>query len=89
MATTICRYKRPRRHRLQVNLTIDPHVLERVKQFMGEIGETSLSNFVEGLFECVLRDTCEGCPGYEELPDDEKAKIVGKFGVGKWEFEDD
>ena len=89
MATTICRYKRPRRHRPQVNLTIDAHVLERVKEFMAEIGETSLSNFVEGLFECVLRDTCEGCPAYDELPQEDKAKITGKVGVGKWEFEDD
>ncbi|GAG25928.1 unnamed protein product, partial [marine sediment metagenome] len=27
---------------------------------------------------------CEGCPFYEELPEDEKEEVKGKAGVGKW-----
>jgi len=30
-----------------------------------------------------MRDSCEGCPAYENLPEEEKAKITGKVGVGK------
>ena len=51
---------------------------------MGELGETSLSSFTESLYECVLRDDCGDCPTYEDLPEEEKAKITGKVGVGKW-----
>ena len=51
---------------------------------MAKVGETSLSAFTESLYECVLRDSCEGCPVYENLPEEEKAKITGKVGVGKW-----
>lgn len=89
MATAICKHKLPRRHRVQVNLTLDRHVLDGARNLMAEIGETSLSNFVEGLIDCVLRDTCEGCSAYEELPEAEKAKITGKVGAGKWTTEDD
>jgi len=51
---------------------------------MREIGETSLSSFTEGLYECVLRDSCDGCLAYDSLSDEEKDKITGKVGVGKW-----
>ena len=84
MATAVCLSKRPRKRRVQINLTIDPDVLNKIRDLMGELGETSLSNFTEGLYECVLRDSCNGCPSYEELPDDQKAKVTGKVGVGKW-----
>ncbi len=88
MSLAKCSMKRARKRRSQVNLTIDPSLLQRVRELMKDIGETSLSNFTEGLYDCVLRDTCEGCPSYEELPAEEKAKIKGKVGVGKW-VEDD
>ena len=84
MATTVCLSKRLRKRRVQINLTIDPDVLNKIRDLMGALGETSLSNFTEGLYECVLRDSCNGCPTYEELPDEEKAKVTGKVGVGKW-----
>lgn len=89
MATTACLLKRPRKRRVQINLTIDPDVLHKVRDLMNELGETSLSNFTEGLYECVLRDTCDGCSAYEELPDDEKRRIKGKIGVGKQIIEED
>jgi len=84
MATATCLTKRLRKRRVQINLTIDPDVLNRIRDLMGELGETSLSNFTEGLYECVLRDTCEGCSAYESLSEEEKAEITGKVGVGKW-----
>lgn len=84
MSTAVCLSKRLRKRRIQVNLTIDPAVLNKIRDFMGELGETSLSNFTEGLYECVLRDSCEGCPTYDDLPEEEKAQITGKVGVGKW-----
>ena len=84
MATAICLIKRPHKRRTQINLTIDPDVLARVRDLMGELGETSLSSFTESLYECVLRDDCGDCPAYEDLPEEEKAKITGKVGVGKW-----
>jgi len=51
---------------------------------MEKEGETNLSAIIEGFIDCGIRDTCEGCPAYEELPEEEKAKIKGKAGVGKW-----
>ena len=89
MATAVCLLKRPRKRRVQINLTIDPDVLAKVRDLIGEVGESSLSNFTEGLYECVLRDDCEGCPAYEELPDEEKEKITGKVGTGKWITEEE
>lgn len=84
MATAICLLKGPRKRRVQINLTIDPDVLAKVRDLMSELSETSLSSFTEGLYECVLRDDCRDCPAYENLPDEEKEKITGKIGVGKW-----
>ncbi len=49
MATAVCLSKRPRKRRVQINLTIDPDVLNKIRDLMGELGETSLSNFTEGL----------------------------------------
>lgn len=89
MAVTSCRVReRPKRHRTVVSLTLDPHILASLKKEMQRLGETNFSNFVEGIFDCFLRETCEGCPAYENLPREEKAKITGKVGVGKWEMED-
>ena len=82
MATAICLLKRPRKRRTQINLTIDPNTLTRVRQLMVELGETSLSSFTEGLYECILRDSCEDCPTFEALPPEERERIVGKIGVG-------
>ena len=84
MATAVCVLRRPRKRRVQINLTIAPDALVKVRDLMAELGETSLSNFTEGLYECVVRDDCGGCPAFENLPDDEKAKVNGKVGVGKW-----
>ena len=89
MATAVCLVRRPRKRRVQINLTIDPDVLGSVRALMSELGETSLSNFTEGLYECVLRDDCEGCPAYDSLPDEDKDKIKGKVGVGKWVTDED
>ena len=89
MATAVCLLRRPRKRRVQVNMTIDPDVLVRIKDLMAELGETSLSNFTEGLYECVLRTNCEGCPAYENLPEEEKTKVTGKVGVGKWETDEE
>lgn len=89
MLMTVCALKRTRKRRVQINLTIDPDVLRKVRALMSQLGENSLSSFTEGLYECVLLDTCDGCPAYEELPDDEKRKIKGKIGVGKQIIEED
>ena len=74
---------RPRRTTVAVNL--NEEVLKKLKDEMQRLGEDNFSRFVEGIFECFLRETCKGCPAYEDLPDKEKAKITGKIGVGKWE----
>ncbi len=89
MATAVCLLRRPRKRRVQVNMTIAPDILLRIRDLMTELGETSLSSFTEGLYECVLRDDCEGCPAYESLPKEEKAKVTGKVGVGKWEIDEE
>ena len=84
MSIAPCSLKRSRKRRVQINLTIDPIVLSKIRELMNTLEETSLSKFTEGLYECVLRDDCEGCPAYEDLPEEEKAQITGKTGVGKW-----
>ncbi len=88
MATIVCNRKRPRRHRLQVNITLDPHIIEKARVYMAKIGETSMSSFIEGLIDCAVRDTCDGCPNYEEMPEEEQAKVTGKRGAGKQITED-
>ena len=67
-----------------MSITIDPHVLDGLKRWMVREGETNLSAAIQGFIECGIRDSCEDCPYYEELPKDEKDKIKGKAGVGKW-----
>jgi len=90
MATIACTVrKRPKRHRTVVSLTLDPHILASLKNEMVRLGETNFSNFVEGIFECFLRESCDGCPAYEELPEDEKTKVTGKVGAGKWTTNED
>ena len=82
-----CEKKRAKRHRRTMSITIDPHVLDALKRWMEKEGETNLSAVIESFIECGVRDTCQGCPDYEELPDEEKAKITGKAGINKWEGE--
>ncbi len=74
-----------KRRRRTLSITIDPHVLDALKQWMEKEGERNLSAVIEGFIDCGIRDTCDGCPDYEELPQEEKDKISRKVGVGKWE----
>ena len=79
-----CERKPPKRHRITLSITVDPHILESLKKWMAREGETNLSSVIEGFVDCGIRDSCEGCPSYEELPDDEKKTVGEKAGVGKW-----
>ena len=89
MAITSCTVReRPKRHRAVVSLTLDLHIVASLKKEMERLGERNFSNFVEGIFECFLRDTCEGCPYYEELPEEKQVKVTGKRGAGKQITED-
>ena len=47
-------------------------------------GDTNLSSVIEGFIDCGIRDTCDGCPHYGEMPEEEKAQFKDKVGVGKW-----
>ncbi len=51
-----------KRRRRTLSITIDPHVLDALKQWMGNRGEHNLSAVIEGFIDCGVRDTCEGCP---------------------------
>ena len=84
MVVINCDRKRVKRHRTTLSITIDRHVLDAFKRWMEKEGETNLSALIEGFIDCGIRDTCEGCPAYDELAEEEKAKIKGKAGVGKW-----
>lgn len=84
MNTVKCKRTRPRKKRPTLSITIDPHVLDGLKKWMEGEGETNMSATIQGFIECGIRDTCDGCPYYEELPDDEKEEVTGKAGVGKW-----
>lgn len=84
MAILNCQRKRVKRHRTTLSITIDPHVLDALKRWMEKEGETNLSAVIEGFIDCGIRDNCDGCPAYEELPEEERAKVEGKVGVGKW-----
>ena len=79
-----CKRTRPKRWRPTLSITIDPHVLDGLKKWMEREKETNMSAVIQGFVECGIRDTCEGCPYYEDLPADEKELIKGKAGVGKW-----
>ena len=76
--------KRTKRHRNVTSLTLDPHIVADLKKEMEYLGEANFSNFVEGILECFLRETCDGCPTYDTLPEHEKTEIEGKIGAGKW-----
>lgn len=89
MVVANCNKTRVRRHRSTLSITIDPHVLDALKRWMKKEGETNLSAVIEGFIDCGIRDTCDGCPNYEELPDEEKAAVTGKVGVDKWEGRED
>ena len=80
-----CERERTKRNRTTLSITVDRHVLDALKQWMGNRGEHNLSAVIEGFIDCGVRDTCEGCPDYEKLPQDEKDGISGKLSVGKWE----
>lgn len=85
MAIRSCTIReRPKRHRTVISLTLDPHIVASLKQEMERLKERNFSNFVEGIFECFLRDTCENCPSWEALPDEDKERITNKIGAGKW-----
>lgn len=71
-----CQIKRTKRHRTSLSITIDRHVLDALKQWMKQEGETNLSAVIEGFIECGVRDTCDGCPYAEEEGQE-------KVGVGK------
>ena len=83
-----CNRKRAKRHRVTLSITIDPHILDFLKKWMEREGKSNLSAVIEGFIDCGIRDTCEGCPYYEELPPEEKEEIKGKVGVGKWTDEE-
>ena len=84
MNTVKCKKTRPKRQRPTLSITIDPHVLDGLKKWMIREKETNLSAAIQGFIECGIRDSCDDCPYYEELPEDEKEEIKGKAGVGKW-----
>lgn len=77
-----CNKKRAKRHRTTLSITIDPHILDALKKWMEMEGETNLSAVIEGFIDCGIRDTCEGCPYYEEPREEEMPDKV-KVGVGK------
>ncbi len=84
MNSVKCKKTRPKRHRPTLSITIDPHILDGLKKWMQKGKETNLSAVIQGFIDCGIRDTCEDCPFYEELPEDEKDEVKGKAGVGKW-----
>ena len=80
---TRCERKRSKRHRTTLSITIDPHVLQALKVWMEREGETNLSATIEGFIDCGVRDSCDGCPYYDETTPEEGEKAEGKIGVGK------
>ena len=81
--TIKCAKKHPKRRRTTLSITIDPVILSKLRDWMDREGETNMSSVIEGFVDCGIRDSCEGCPNYEELPEDEEKEIRGKIGVGK------
>ena len=77
MAMALCKPTRTKRHRTTLSITIDPHIVDGLRQWMEREGETNLSSVIEGFIDCGIRDTCEGCPYAEEGQE--------KVGVGKIE----
>jgi hypothetical protein len=80
---TRCVRNRSKRHRTTLSITIDPHVLEALRKWMKREGETNLSAAIEGFIDCGVRDSCEGCPYYDDTTPEEGEKREGKIGVSK------
>ena len=80
--TVLCLPPRGKKTRTLLTLNIDPDVIKQVKEYLHSIAEDNLSAFTEKLYLCIMRDGCEGCPSYENLPEEVKVKITGKVGVG-------
>ena len=74
----LCTPIRTKRRRTTLSITIDPYVLDSLKRWMENKGETNLSATIEGFIDCGVRDTCKGCPYIEE-----EGQV--KVGVGKIE----
>jgi len=75
-----CNKKREKRRRTTLSITIDPKILDGLKEWMKREGETNISAAIEGFIDCGIRDTCEGCPYYDE---EEKEQAENKVGVDK------
>ena len=73
-----CNKKREKRRRTTLSITIDPQVLDNLKEWMKKEGETSISAAIEDFVKCGIRDTCVGCEYYDGDED-----VVDKVGVGK------
>lgn len=84
MKTVRCERQRPKRRRITKSITIDPHLFAALKEWMKKEGETNMSAAIEGFIDCGIRETCEGCPNYDDLPEDDKKEVNGKAKVGKW-----
>jgi len=69
---------------VRIGLSVDPEVWRKFKAKAEEEGEKNISALVQSLMVCYTYDTCEECPSYQELPEQEKAEVTGKVGVGKW-----
>jgi hypothetical protein len=75
---------------VRISLSIDPEVWRKFKAKAEEMGEKNMSSLVESLMVCYTYETCEECPSYQDLPEEEKAKVKGKAGiVGKWEMREE
>ena len=73
-----CNKKREKRRRTTLSITIDPQVLDNLKEWMKREGEASISAVIEDFVKCGIRDTCVGCEYY-----DGDEEVVDKVGVGK------
>lgn len=73
-----CNKKREKRRRTTLSITIDPQVLDNLKEWMKREGETNISAAIEGFVKCGVRDSCVGCEFYDG---DKEAE--SKVGVGK------
>ena len=73
-----CNKKREKRRRTTLSITIDPKVLDNLKEWMKREDETSISAAIEGFVKCGVRDTCVGCEFY-----DGDEEVESKVGVDK------
>jgi len=79
-----CNKKHPKMRRTTLSITIDPRILLRLKDWMKKEKETSLSSVIEGFIDCGIREDCEGCPYYEDLPEGKEGEVKHKIGVSKF-----